>query len=64
MDGPIVTKFCVCLETNPRCIGHFKETEVLIFVAGLGFSHYLVHLMLIGTILSVIDQYLDLPHRL
>ena len=28
------------------------------------FSHYLVHLMTIGTILSEIDQHLDLPHRL
>ena len=42
----------------------FKKNEVLIFGAALGFSHYLVHLMPIGTILSEIDQYLDLPHRL
>ena len=28
------------------------------------FSHYLVHLMPIGIILSEINQYLDLPHRL
>lgn len=45
-------------------LGHFKNTEVLIFGAALGFSHYLVHLMSIGTILSEINQYLDLPHRL
>ena len=48
-----------------RCVlGHLKNAEVLIFGAALGFSHYFVHLMPIGTILSKIDQYLDLPHRL
>ena len=45
-------------------VGHFKNTEVLIFGAALGFFHYLVYLMSIGTIFSKIDQYLDLPHRL
>ena len=38
-------------------LGHFKKTEVLIFGAALGFSHYLVHLKPIGTILSEINQY-------
>ena len=42
----------------------FKNIEVLIFGAALGFSYCLVHLMPIGTIVSKIDQYLDLPHRL
>ena len=37
---------------------------MLIFGAALSFSHYLVHLMPIGTILREIDQYLDLPLRL
>ena len=45
-------------------LGHFKKAEVLIFGTALGFSHYMVHLMPIGTFLSEIDQYLDLPHRL
>ena len=30
--------------------------------SALSFSHYLVHLMPIGTILSKSNQYLDLPH--
>ena len=47
-------------------LGHLKKkSEVLIFGAALGFSHYVVHLMPISSILSKIDQYLDLmPHRL
>ena len=44
-------------------MGHLKN-EVLIFGAALGFSHCLVHLMRIDTILSKIDQCLDPPHRL
>ena len=40
------------------------ENEVLIFGAALRFSHYLIHLMPIGTIPSEIDQDLDLSHRL
>ena len=51
-------------QVHQLALGHFKNTEVLIFGAALVFSHYLVHLMPIGTILSKIDQYLDLPHRL
>ena len=39
------------------------KNEVSIYGAALGFSRYLVHLMLIGTILSEIDQYLDLPYK-
>ena len=40
-------------------ISHWApKKEVLIFGAALRFSHYLVHLMAIGTILSKIDQYL------
>ena len=34
------------------------------FGTALGFTHYLVNLMSIGTIPSKIDQYLDLLHRL
>ena len=45
-------------------LGHFKNTEVLVLYAALEFSHYLVHLVPIGTILSKIAQYLDLPQRL
>ena len=46
-----------------KCIlGHIKN-EALIFGAALGFPHYLVHLMSIGTILSKIDYYLDMPNR-
>ena len=41
-------------------LGHYKND---FFGAALGFPHYLVHLMPIGTILSKIDQYLDLPHQ-
>ena len=37
-------------------IGHFKNTEALIFGAALGFSYYLVYLVPIGTILSKIYQ--------
>ena len=36
----------------------------MIFGAALFFFRYLVHLMSIGTILSNIYKYLDLPHRL
>ena len=46
------------------CTRPFKKFEVLIFGAALGYFHYLVHLMPISTILSEINQYLDLPHRL
>ena len=42
----------------------FKKTEVLLFGTVLSSSHYLVHLVPIGIILSKIDQYLDLPHQL
>ena len=33
------------------------KNEVLIFGASLGFSHYFIHLMPIGTILNKINQY-------
>ena len=45
-------------------LGHFKNTEVLYLDAALGYSHYFVHLVPIGTILSKIGEYLDLPNRL
>ena len=48
-------------ERRGYLLGHLKNAEVFIFDAALGFSHYLVHLMPISTILSKIDQYLDLP---
>ena len=63
----IGTDLCIMcfLMFDVKCwLGHFENTEVLIFGAALGFSHYLIHLISIDTILSKIDQYLDLPHQL
>ena len=51
-------KMCALL-----CIRPFKN-HVLIFGAALCFSHYMVHLMPIGTIHSKIDKCLDLPRGL
>ena len=46
-------------------VGHFKNTEVFIFGDALGFSIvWSIWCPLVGTILSKIYQYLDLPHRL
>ena len=44
-------------------LGHFKKHRFDLWHC-TRFSHGLVHLMPTGAILSKIDEYLDLPHRL
>ena len=47
------------ISTHGLCPPDHLNNEVLVYGAALGFSHYLVHFMPIGTIIIKINQYLQ-----